>query len=162
MNQKSVQKFVKREKNFKQNLKPSIVKGKNIADGSGLRYNTGKNKLELIPSEWEWALGMILTRGAIKYDVRNWEKGMSHSYVLGSGRRHLVKYLAGERYDPETGCHHLAMVAWNMLALMTYDIRGIGEDDLKDVGNLEWLEKTAVDPGPALQKLMEEKNLQPK
>ena len=36
----------------------------------------------------------------------------------------------GERDDPETKCHHLAHVAWNALALMVYEMRGLGEDDL--------------------------------
>jgi len=110
------------------------------ADGGGLRFDTGKNRLELIPPEWDWALGDILTKGAQKYADRNWERGMPWSKIIGPMKRHYNKFLAGERYDPETGCHHLGMVAWNALALMTYDIREIGENDLGQ-GNLEWLDK---------------------
>ena len=106
----------------------------------GLRYDTGKNRLDLIPPEWTWALGQILTKGAQKYAARNWEKGMDWSRIIGPLKRHLEKFLAGETYDAETGCHHMAMVAWNALALMTYDIREIGNNDL--VGKMEWLEKT--------------------
>lgn len=127
------------------------------ADGGGLRYNTGKNQLELIPAEWVWGLGMVLTRGAIKYDVRNWERGMKWSYPVGCAFRHVFKFMCGERYDAETGCHHLAMAAWNCLALMTYDIREIGSNDLAGTGDLAWLDKVATAPGPALQKLMDEK-----
>lgn len=125
------------------------------ADGGGLRFNTGKNMVELTPPEWLWGLAMVTTRGSIKYAVRNWERGMKWSYLVGCAFRHLLKFICGERYDPETGCHHLAMVAWNVLALMTYDIRNIGENDL--VGNMGWLALVATDPGPELQAIIDKK-----
>ena len=96
----------------------------------GLRHDTGKVRLDLLPPEWEWALGQVMTAGAAKYEPRNWEKGMAWSKVLGPMRRHIVKWLAGETHDAETGCHHLAMVAWNALALMVYQLRTIGTDDV--------------------------------
>lgn len=112
------------------------------ADGGGKRMNKGKNKMELTPPEWEWALADVTTQGSKKYDERNWEQGMPWSTMVGCMKRHVNKFLAGERYDGDefdlekgtTGCHHLAMVAWNALALMSYDLREIGENDLpKDV-----------------------------
>lgn len=96
----------------------------------GLRYDTGKNRLDLIPAEWEWELGQAFTYGTTKYPDRNWELGMDHSKVLGPLRRHLNRYLRGEQIDKGSGCHHLALVAWNALALMSYDLRGIGNDNL--------------------------------
>lgn len=125
-------------------------------DGGGLRHNAGKNQLELIPPEWTWGLGMVLTRGAAKYAVRNWERGMKWSYPVGCALRHIYKFVCGERYDPETGCHHLFMAAWNCCALATYDLREIGENDLPKL-DLALLDKVAVAPGDALQKLMDEK-----
>lgn len=102
-------------------------------DGGGLRYDIGKNRLDLIPGEWTWALADVLSMGAVKYTERNWERGMQWSKVLGCILRHITKFLMGERYDDETGCHHLAMAAWNCLALMSYDIRGIqGVQNLPD------------------------------
>lgn len=126
-----------------------------VADGGGLRFNAGKNQLELLPPEWVYGLGMVLTRGAVKYASRNWERGMKWSYPVGCALRHIFKFVCGESYDEETGCHHLAMAAWNCLALMTYDIRKIGENDL--VGNVAWMDATAKEPGAALQKLMADK-----
>jgi len=104
----------------------------NVADGGGLRFNEEKNLLELVPPEWVWGLGDVTTQGSKKYAQRNWERGMKWSIMVGCSLRHLFKFLAGERYDPETGCHHLAMVAWNVLALMSYDLRGIGENDIPE------------------------------
>ncbi len=107
------------------------------ADGGGLRLNAGKNRMELTLPEWEWALADVSTKGSFKYDEWNWLLGMKWSSMIGCMKRHLVKFVLGERYDGPrfdkvkgtTGCHHLAMVAWNALALMTYDIRELGEDD---------------------------------
>lgn len=111
---------------------------KPIADGGGLRYNGGKTLMELVPPEWEWALADVTTQGSKKYEKRNWERGMDWSTMVGCAKRHLAKFLAGETYDGEefseedgtTGCHHLPMAAWNLLALMSYDLRGIGRNDL--------------------------------
>lgn len=100
------------------------------ADGGGLRYNADKNRLDLLPVEWSLALGEVMTAGAKKYAARNWERGMSWSIMVGCALRHLYKFMRGERYDPETGCHHLAHCAWNVLALMSYDVRAIGQNDL--------------------------------
>lgn len=125
------------------------------ADGGGLRYNEGKNRLELLPTEWNWALGLVMTRGAIKYATRNWERGMAWSTMVGCTLRHVFKFVAGERYDPESGCHHLAHAAWNCLGLMSYDLRGIGENDL--VRDMEILDKVAQEPGPALLEYMRKK-----
>lgn len=97
----------------------------------GLRYNTGKRRYDLIPPEWEAALADILTKGAEKYAARNWEQGLSYADTVGCLRRHLAKWQAGEQFDEgETGCHHMGMVAWNALVLMTFDLRGIGTDDM--------------------------------
>lgn len=125
-------------------------------DGEGLRYNDGKNRVELIPAIWTWSLGMVLTRGAIKYETRNWERGMSWAYCLGSCSRHILKFMCGERYDPESGCHHLAHAAWNCLALMTYDIRGIGQNDM-GVDNLHDLQMVAIEPGPEFKAMAAKK-----
>lgn len=101
--------------------------------GQGLRYNEGKNRLDLVPPEWVWALGDVTTKGSIKYEERNWEKGMKWSTMVGCMLRHAYKWLTGETYDPETGCHHLAMVAWNALGLMSYQTRDIGTNDLPEI-----------------------------
>jgi len=103
------------------------------ADGGGLRYNGDKILIELLPPEWIWGLADVMTEGAKKYAVRNWERGMAWSIMIGCSSRHVLKFLCGQRYDDETGCHHLAMAAWNLLALMTYDLREIGDNDLPTV-----------------------------
>jgi len=105
-------------------------KKSDLADGGGLRFNEEKNLIELVPPEWVWGLGDVSTQGSKKYAVRNWERGMKWSIMVGCSLRHIFKFVCGERYDPETGCHHLFMAAWNLCALATYDLRDIGENDL--------------------------------
>lgn len=107
------------------------------AGGGGKRFDKGKTRMELTLPEWEWALADVSTKGSYKYDEWNWLLGMKWSSMIGCIKRHVNKFIAGERYDGTkfdkkagtTGCHHLAMAAWNCLALMTYDLRGLGEDD---------------------------------
>jgi hypothetical protein len=96
----------------------------------GLRYDTGKLRLDLLPAEWELELARITTEGSKKYAPRNWEKGMAWSKMIGCFRRHVLKFMLGEKYDKETGCHHLGLAAWNLLALMSYDMRKLGDNDL--------------------------------
>ncbi len=112
------------------------------ADGGGLRNNTYKLRLDLTPPEWLWALAEVTTRGSLKYAERNWERGMKWSIMIGCATRHTLKFICGERYDRETGCHHLAMASWNLLALMSYDIREIGSDDIRTITSLATLEAT--------------------
>lgn len=101
-----------------------------LLQSQGLRYDAGKNRLDLIPPEWTWELGRVCTSGTKKYEARNWELGMDWSKVIGPLKRHLNRFERGERIDEETKNHHLALVAWNALALMSYDLRGIGNDNL--------------------------------
>lgn len=123
--------------------------GNDLSAGGGLRLNSGKIRMELTPPEWDYALADVATQGSKKYAARNWELGMEWSVMVGCMKRHLAKFEAGERYDgaefsiPDgtTGCHHLAMVAWNALALMTYDLREIGKNDLPKEVTLELLKR---------------------
>lgn len=125
------------------------------ADGGGLRYNEGKLAMDLIPYEWEEALAVVLTRGAVKYERHNWRRGMSWSSVLACARRHILAFQKGESHDEsEAGVHHLAAAAWNLLVLMTYDSWQIGTNDLP----FSKLEKPLyVAPGPVLQAIMDSK-----
>lgn len=118
-------------------------------DGGGKRMNAGKLRIELVPPEWFVALADVMTQGSKKYEPRNWEKGMKWSTMIGSMKRHIAKFEAGERYDGDgfdlekgtTGCHHLAMIAWNALALMTYDLLKKGTNDLPDNDGLALLKR---------------------
>ena len=114
---------------------PNSLKNGDVTDASqrvsepALRFDAGKPRYDLLPPDALEELVMVYTKGAAKYADRNWEKGMSWSRCFGSLMRHSWKFWKGEKLDPETGCHHMAMAAWNALALIAYDMRGKGTDD---------------------------------
>lgn len=88
--------------------------------GTGKRYNKGKTRIDLIPAFVREQAGRVFTKGAQKYDERNWERGMAWSNVLGSLERHLNAFKGGEDYDPETGELHMAHVMVNAMFLTQY------------------------------------------
>ena len=49
--------------------------------------------------------------------------------VFGCILRHVWKWFRGEKFDDESGVHHLAHAAWNCLTLMSYERHCIGIDD---------------------------------
>lgn len=100
--------------------------GKEVA----ARFSKGKNRHDLIPPWIIEELAKVYTYGAQKYEDDNWRKGLAwRENVIGPLRRHLNKWLRGEKLDDESNCHHLAMVIWQCAALMIYEKYSIGQDD---------------------------------
>lgn len=86
----------------------------------GHRYNDGKHRTDLIEPKALEEYVKVLTKGSIKYEDRNWEKGMDWSTCLASGLRHILAFMKGEDYDPETGLLHTAHAMCNMQFLTSY------------------------------------------
>lgn len=113
------------------------------------RYNKGKIRYELIPSNALKALAEVYTKGAHKYSVYkdsegneilgskipleevfkyeliddgadNWRKGLSWSGALDSIRRHIEAFKQGEDFDPELDTYHLANAAWGLFTILEY------------------------------------------
>lgn len=99
------------------------------SDGGGLRKDEGKQRTDLLPTDSLLELGKLYEMGSKKYADRNWERGMPWSKVYGPLTRHLFKWWCGEDRDSESGLSHMTHVAWNAIALMTYELRQIGTDD---------------------------------
>jgi hypothetical protein len=95
----------------------------------GLRYDLGKARYDLVPADALHELVMVYTAGAGKYADRNWELGMNWSRCFASLLRHAWAFWRGEDYDPELNRHHMAMVAWNAMALLAYSLRKAGNDN---------------------------------
>lgn len=100
---------------------------------AGSRLDAGKERLDLIPPDALLALAQLYGDGAMKYEDRNWEKGMTWGRCFAPMMRHAWKWWWGEEYDidPTTGVktHHLIAVAWNAFTLYRYATTGIGTDD---------------------------------
>lgn len=89
-------------------------------DGKGLRFNSGKLPIELIPTSFLKQTAAVLQKGAEKYAPRNWERGMSWQSVYGCLMRHLIAWQDGKELDDETGLPHLAHAACNLAFLIEY------------------------------------------
>ena len=87
----------------------------------GKKFDTDKNRLELVPPELIEAVGQILTHGAEKYASYNWCKGLDYGRVYGALQRHLQAFWKGENLDPESGLSHLHHAACNLAFLITYE-----------------------------------------
>jgi hypothetical protein len=101
------------------------------------RDNKEKAPMHLLPWDAIEALAHHYRRGALKYDSRNWEKGLKWDEGCASSlARHLSKWSQGEDYELETlpdGTevlnHHDEAMAWNALTLVAFRLRGVGLDD---------------------------------
>lgn len=98
-------------------------------DGGGLRKDSGKLRIDLIPAEVEAELAAVLTFGARKYAERNWERGMPWSKAYGPLRRHLNEWARGKRVDKESRCRTMAHVLCNVVFLLAWELRGMTEFD---------------------------------
>ena len=85
----------------------------------------GKGRLDLLPACAIIRVARHFENGALKYDERNWEKGIPlHSYI-DSALRHLMKYLDGQNDED-----HLCAAAWNCLCAMWTEEK---RPDLQDI-----------------------------
>lgn len=86
----------------------------------GVKYDGEKLRFDLIPAYPLETLADVYTRGAIKYEDRNWEKGMKWSRIFAAIMRHLWAFWRGEDIDKESGQPHVAHAAWGCFALLEY------------------------------------------
>ncbi len=96
----------------------------------GTKQDTGKDRWELTPFDAVREVVKILTFGATKYEVRNWEKGISFGRLYAATLRHLTSWWDGEDTDPESGRSHLSHAATNVLFILAFVLRG--RKDLDD------------------------------
>ena len=85
----------------------------------------GKGRCDLLPACALIRLSKHYEAGAVKYEDRNWEKGIPISVMIDSAMRHLLKYM-----DGQTDEDHLVAVAWNILGAMWMEEK---RPDLQDL-----------------------------
>ncbi len=120
-----------------------------------VKHDEGKARFDLIPPGPLLELAEVYTKGAEKYDPRNWEKGMSWGRIFAALMRHLWKFWRGEVADPEDGLSHLAHAAWGCMTLMEYrrthpelDDRSGSRKPIPFEGLAEAVEREAEAEGP--------------
>ena len=89
-------------------------------DMDALRYNQGKPRFDLIPSDPLEDIARVLTMGADKYEKDNWRKGMPWSQCTASLMRHMNAFNRGEDLDTESGLPHMAHVAVNAMFILEF------------------------------------------
>jgi hypothetical protein len=95
----------------------------------GRKNDQDKDPWHLAPWDAFRAIVDILHYGAIKYEPRNWEKGMEWSRPYSALMRHMSAWWEGERCDPESGKPHLWHAGCCIVFLIAYEIREIGKDN---------------------------------
>ncbi|HEC66937.1 MAG TPA: hypothetical protein ENI23_16805 [bacterium] len=93
----------------------------------------GKGRFDLLLPMMLTRLSKLYESGAIKYDARNWEKGIPSSSFLDSAKRHLNKHHEGRRDED-----HLAAVLFNVCGVMFNEImisRTLLPPELNDLPN---------------------------
>ena len=84
----------------------------------GMKFDSAKNRLDLIYWPFVEGVGEVLTHGAVKYAPNNWQKvGNGLDRYFAAAMRHLIAYRRGELTDSDSGLPHLAHVATNVMFL---------------------------------------------
>lgn len=87
---------------------------------TGVKFDQGKLRYDLVPAGPLKALAEVYTFGAGKYADNNWRKGLAWGRVYGAIMRHLWAFWRGEDTDPESGLPHLAHASWGVFTLLEY------------------------------------------
>jgi len=105
----------------------------------GVKFDVEKTRMDLLPGDALFAIADILTSGAVKYEERNWEKGMKWGRPFGALMRHMWAWWQGQGptnhsflfgdLDDETGRSHLWHAGCCIMFLIAFEMRGIGTDD---------------------------------
>ncbi len=96
---------------------------------SGIKYDSQKPRMDLLPRAGIEEIAKVLEVGAKKYGDRNWAKGMDWGRLYAATLRHVFASLDKEDKDPESGLDHLAHAACNLLFLLEYKKKGLGNDN---------------------------------
>lgn len=95
----------------------------------GKKFDQGKPEYGLIPPIALEEIAKILTFGSIKYAPNNWQRVKPKIRYFNAAMRHSWAWIRGERFDPESGMHHLAHAAISLMFLMEHDILYSKDED---------------------------------
>lgn len=84
----------------------------------GLKYDTGKPALDLLPPDALNDVAEVLQFGAKKYARGNYRKGLQYSRLISAALRHIMAFNNGEDKDKESNLNHIAHAACCLLFLL--------------------------------------------
>jgi hypothetical protein len=89
----------------------------------GIKFDTDKPRMELLPLDTLEEVAKVLTFGAKKYKPDNWKiVPEAEDRYTGALLRHLTAWRNGEEKDSETGLSHLAHLACNAIFLLWFNL----------------------------------------
>jgi hypothetical protein len=94
-----------------------------------VKFDEGKPQIDLIPAELLFVLGEIMGKGSLKHGARNWEQGGRWGGFFAPAMRHAWKFWMNRDRDQQLHTYHLGMAIFNLMVLLVYSMRGIGDDD---------------------------------
>lgn len=88
----------------------------------GIKFDNGKPRHSLLPKGSISSIIAVLEFGAKKYEANNWQKvDNAKERYYDAAMRHIDSWWNGEKFDQETGIHHLAHAATNLFFLKWFD-----------------------------------------
>ena len=111
----------------------------------GIKYDSAKPKMNLLPPKAILEVAKVLTFGAEKYDAENWRKldDLQNRYTAGA-LRHIFAHMDGEKLDPETGLSHMAHALCCLLFKLEIELED-GESKEEELRETNTTEHTARD-----------------
>lgn len=106
---------------------------------AGVKHDGGKARMDLLPWDAVADVGKIILFGAGKYGDRNWERGIAYSRVWSAAMRHMTAWWQRKPCDDESGLSHLAHAGCNILFLLAYEVRGMGQWDDRPTNTLSYV-----------------------
>lgn len=106
----------------------------NPGRGGGVKHDSGKLRVDLLPVDVLQGVAGILTHGAKKYGDRNWEEGLHYTRCYGAALRHLFAFWRGEGADPESGLLHLDHAICELMFLRRMSVTRPDLDDRPERG----------------------------
>lgn len=104
----------------------SLPQGKQeVSVEGGKKYDSGKNRVDLVPIAAISQIAQVLTFGANKYGDNNWQlvpdaKRRYYAAML----RHMYAWYDGERFDAESNLPHLAHAGACLVFLLWLEAKG--------------------------------------
>lgn len=89
-----------------------------MSEQGGLKHDSGKAPLDLLPYDSLEEIAKVLDFGAKKYTRGNWSNGIKESRLIAAALRHIHQYNSGMDLDEESGVSHAAHAACNLLFLL--------------------------------------------
>lgn len=87
----------------------------------GMKFDNGKEPLDLIPYEALKEIAKVLDFGGKKYNYFNWLSGIQYRRLISAAFRHINKFNSGENIDDETKTNHLANAICSLMFILHYE-----------------------------------------